>query len=61
MERECEVTYGEMPELVGTIRVTDPSGVVVYDGPAPCPEEIATITPEMLARGELFLFEFTPA
>jgi hypothetical protein len=41
-------------------RVTAVDGRLVYDGPAPVPSELITITPEMAVRGEVFTFDMTP-
>ena len=41
-------------------RVIAPDGEVVYSGPTPVPEELITISPQMAARGEMFLFVVEP-
>lgn len=40
-----------------SIRVYDPEGELVYDGPTPLPPGVATVSLEELAAGRLFRFE----
>lgn len=58
---EVEGEQDEEPDMAGWhALVTAPDGTVIYDGLVPIPEELITITPEMLANGETFNFELTP-
>jgi hypothetical protein len=49
-----------MSDVPQHLTVKDPEGRIVYFGPAPVPDALVTITPEMAVAGEMFTFESLP-
>ncbi len=65
--RDCRprATEAPLPGLLGEpgqhAHVTAPDGSVVYDGPAPVPLELVTLTPQMVMAGQAYTFDMGPA
>lgn len=49
-----------MNEILWWVRVTDWEDQLVYEGPAPAPAELVTLTVEDMNAGRLYKFDMKP-